>query len=534
MSRMWCHVAMILAAWGYLCGLSWENDGLWLQGDAPRHAINGLFWKDLLLSGSLNPRAYALSYYARYPAISPSLYPPAFYLLEALAFGLLGPSPFVAKGLVLGFALVAALYTMAWLRRWLSPAVGGIAALLLLSPGITTWAHAVMLNMPAMAIGLAALYHTRRALELPEGRSHWRHLYAAAALATISVLTYPTTGVIVFIGIAWAAARGRWRILMHRRTLSIALLCAALLAPFGYAFYHWAPEQLSQATPQVQRFVTLRYWMFYPARLPELLDPYLLALAGAGAVIGLAQRRWRSEMVVLLIWIGIGVAVLSTIWAKESRYLLLVLPALLCAAGLTVVTVSEWLAKAFPVLSCPDVAVLFVVALLLIELPVARARTIPSIHGFREVAEYIRHEAPSEAVLYDGQHNGVFTFYVRAGDPEFRQQVVRGDKLSRRTSKKEFDVDACEAMLAACGCRWLAIEIGQGSQGTAAKRTVRKAVGKSRFRLVRSFPITGDSSDVERVDVYQVLEPSLPVGEVPLSIDVPDSKEPETVEPIRR
>jgi hypothetical protein len=76
--------------------------------------------------------------------------------LEAALFGLLGPSAYLAKGLVLGFALMAGLYTLAWLRRWVAPVAGGAAVLLLLLPGLTTWAHAVMLNVPALALGLAA------------------------------------------------------------------------------------------------------------------------------------------------------------------------------------------------------------------------------------------------------------------------------------------------------------------------------------------------------------------------------------------
>jgi len=120
-NQTWCRaqILLLLIAWLYICWLHWDNDGLW-YGDAPRHAANGLFWKDYLLSLSLNPRNYALSYHARYPVIAPTTYPPAFYLLEAVVFGVFGPSPYIAKGLVLGFALIAGLYTTAWCHRWIS------------------------------------------------------------------------------------------------------------------------------------------------------------------------------------------------------------------------------------------------------------------------------------------------------------------------------------------------------------------------------------------------------------------------------
>ena len=494
--------------------------------------MNGLFWKDFLLSGSFDPRTYALSYYTRYPAISPNLYPPGFYLLEALGFGLFGPSPYVAKGLVLGFALMAGVYTMAWLRRWLTPAAGGAAALLLLLPGLTTWAHAIMLNVPSLAIGLAALYHMRRSLELAEGPLQARHLYATAALATLGILVYPITGLVLLIGLAWLAVLGRWKLLAQPRTLLVTLACAALLLPLACIIYRWAPWQLSQATPQVQRFTNPRYWTFYPARLTELIDAHLLLFSGLGVVVGLAQRRWRQEIVLVLVWIGVCYVVLSSIWAKDLRYLLLILPAVVYLTTLALYSVSEWVAKAIPAVSGRMLFLFSVAVLVLIEVQLARGRTVPSVSGFQEVAAFVEHVAPAGAVLYDGRHNGVFTFHIRAGDPEYRRQVVRGDRLFRTVSSRELDADEYEAILAGCGCRWLVIESGNGSEVTAGGRSLRQALGRSAFKRERSFPIAGPGA--RRVEVYEVLEPTRPFGEVMLTIDVPGAPGPETVEPIGR
>ncbi len=512
----------------------WDNDGLWYQGDAPRHAMNGLFWKDFLLSGSFDPRAYALSYYARYPAISPTLYPPGFYFLEALAFGLFGPSPYVAKGLVLSFALMSGLYTMAWLRRWLAPVAGGAAALLLLLPGLTTWAHAVMLNVPSLAIGLAALYHMRRALELPEGPRHARHLYAAAALATLGILIYPMTGLVLLVGLAWLAAMGRWKLLALPRTLLVAVACAALLLPLAYIIYRWAPWQMRQATLQVHKFSNPRYWTFYPARLTELVDAHLLILSGMGLIIGLAQRHWRRETYLALLWIGVCYVVLSSIWAKDSRYLLLVLPAVVYFAALALLSVSEWVAGVLPAVSRRMPFLLSLGVLLLVEVQLARGRTIPTVASFQEVAGFVAHVAPAGAVFYDGRHNGVFSFHVRAVDPEYRRQVLRSDRLFHTASDRELDADEYEAILAGCGCRWLVIESGDFSERTAEGRSLRQALGRSTFKHVRSFPIAGAGPGAQRVDIYTVLEPTQPFEEVPLTIDVPGAPGPETVEPIRR
>src|SRR5207237_9482802 len=128
----------------------------------------------------------SLSYYLRYPVITPTAYPPGFYLLEAAGFTLLGASPFVAKGLVLVFTLEAGFYLMAWLRRWISEDAGWGGAVLLLQPGVIAWSHAVMLNIPSMALSLAALYHARRWIEAPDSR----HLYATAGFIAIGIMTY--------------------------------------------------------------------------------------------------------------------------------------------------------------------------------------------------------------------------------------------------------------------------------------------------------------------------------------------------------
>src|SRR5262249_33215337 len=161
------------------------------------------------------------------------------------------------------------------------------------------WSHAVMLNVPALALGLAALYHARRGLESPPAPRYPGHLYAAAGLAVLGILTYPTTGVVVFVGLAWLAALGRWGLLAHSRAWLLALACAVLLMPWAYVVSHWAPRQLSWVVPPSQRFVSLWSWAFYVRHVTELIDPHLLALAAFGAVVGLARRQWRRETVLL-------------------------------------------------------------------------------------------------------------------------------------------------------------------------------------------------------------------------------------------
>ena len=59
----------------------------------------------------------------------------AVLLVEGLAFAAFGPSPYVAKSVVLVFAMVAGLYTMAWTRRWIGEPAGWAGAFLAFIPG---------------------------------------------------------------------------------------------------------------------------------------------------------------------------------------------------------------------------------------------------------------------------------------------------------------------------------------------------------------------------------------------------------------
>jgi hypothetical protein len=237
MNKKWVlylHLGIVFLAWMYLVQLHWSNDGLWMQGDSPRHATNGVFYKDFLFSGSLDPLHYTFRYYARYPAISPANYPPFFYLLEALVFGVLHPSPYLAKGLVLLLALFAALYLMAWIRRWISADAGWMACLLLLLPGFVLWSHAVMQNVPSTALSLAALFHSRRWIEESPGRGAAGQLYLAAAFATLATLTYFPAGIVFAVILAWLLVLRRWSLIMNRRTLFACLGSGILIAPWLY------------------------------------------------------------------------------------------------------------------------------------------------------------------------------------------------------------------------------------------------------------------------------------------------------------
>ncbi len=507
-SALW-QVLAVLLAWLYVAGLHLGNDGLWYQGDSPRHATNGLFWWDYLASFSVNPVEFALRYYARYPVINPIGYPPVFYLLEGAAFSLVDVSPFVAKGLVLAFALLAGLYLTAWLRRWVAEQAGWGGALLVLQPGTIVWANAVMLNVPSMALGLAALYHGRRWLEAPASP----HIYPAVLFAVLGILTYIPTGIVFFVFLAWVVAERRWRLLWNRRTVALAFISVLILLPWALVVIKWTPIYVGHVFPPMSSVSRVSQWTDYLRRLPNILSLSLLGLLVLSIVVGIYDRYWRREVKLILVWGIVSYVAISYMGAREPRYALLLAPP---AVGLCVIGLSSSVRWAAARLG-GDPSRWFLAgmaALLALHVATAPLVRMEVVDGFREVVAFFEKEAPDERIFYDGRYNGVFSFYMRAGDPDFRRGVVLGSKLlyatgimpeSFLTERVSSPAEVVEVLRKECGCRWVSLESREASDRIAAAKFLRQAVKGPEFQLVRSFSVVAPLET--RVDVYRFLPP---------------------------
>lgn len=530
--RTW-QLVCVLCVWLYLWSLQFDNDGLWFRGDAARHALNGFFWIDYLRDFTWQAKSYALSYYARYPAIDPASRPPLFYLLEGAAFALIGPSPYVAKGVVLCFSLVAALYLWAWLRRWVNEEAGWAAALFLLLPGISRWSHTVMLNVPALAFSIAALYHTRAWIDTP--KAFLRDFWPVPALTLCAILTYYTAGIVVFAIVGSVMVhRGLGRPGGSKKIFLLALALIGLL-PFAWLIVRWAPMHVSWVVPKPMNILRLSNWTFYPALVLHLCNLHLLVLALIGAVSGFRSRRWRLEVISFVVWIFSLYIPLSLFEAKDLRYALLLSAPLVGLGTLAVVQISTWLTDHIPQwrLTSKNTASAVFLALVLLQIYLAASYRVTSVSGYKEVAAFLSQVAPEEPVFYDGFYDGTFVFYTRAGDPELRRRVVLGNKLLYTSSifpgwKQQTFVqspeDVIEVLRERGGCRWLAIEMGRDTDSLDPMRYVRQAVKTPAFELVRSFPITAD--DTTHVEVYRFTLPIREVQEVELPFAVlgPDVK----------
>lgn len=525
-------MALLIGVWLFVCGLHWQNDGLWMT-DATRHAANGLFWKDFLAECPADPKSYALSYYARYPVINPTAYPPLFYLLEAATFLLFGAAPQVAKSLVLGSSLVTGLLTMVWIRRYVSAEAGWVGGIVMLTPEMVKWSHAVMLNVPGLAFGVAALYYARRWLDDSSRPGRFPLIAPAIALCLAAFLTYYTAGVVIPVMIAWLLAlRGR-EFLRNRWSQSLLLAGAGLLGVVTLLSLRWAPAYVTLLIPQREKITSLQNWTYYARLIPGQFGLILPALALLGLACGMALRRWRTEAALMAIWVAVAYLIFSIIRARESRYILTIGPPLVILASIALVAASGALARGASGRRGARAGLATVISALgLVSVQAAQASrvTVPSVSGIKGLVAFLEDVAPGEPYFYEGNYDGIFAYYVRAGDPDFRSRVVTGKKLlyaSAQTPRwrlRQYVTtprEVVERLRERGGCRWLAVEFDPCEASVAATDLLREALTGADFEFIRSFPIAGRGANIlgegpHSVDVYRLLGPIRPVEEVDL------------------
>lgn len=510
-----CQMTAVAVAFFIVASRHWHNDGLWF-GDAPQHAINGLFWWDLLTTVPGDPVEFALRYYARYPVLNPVKYPPLFYLLEGGGFAMFGASPHVAKAIVLLFAIAAGFYTMAWARRWIGPMAGWSGAFLAFVPGVVVLSNAVMLNVPALALGLAALYHLRLALET----SATRQFVITTALLGALLMTYYQGAVVVCICAAWVLLR--WQHLrLTRGTFWVAVAILAALVPVAASIL-LGPVHAARHLPSLASLSRVSTWTFYWKELPGVAGVTALALGSAGLLAGVLVRPWRREAFYVIAWIAVLIACVSPLPARDARYILLVAPAFVLGAAIGVAALNEL----FPV-RAPAAHALALVGLMTIGMWSAARVEVPDVRGVREAADYLKEHGPRDAVLYDGGSEGLFGFYLRAADPGFERRMVRGDKLvyeqgpttsfsSWFTKSNASSTDEVVALVRErCGCQWVAMEVGRRPPSNQGRALLWETLKRPEFELVASFDVEGKEN--RRVELFRLTTPVQPAQTVDLS-----------------
>jgi hypothetical protein len=463
-------------------------DGLW-HPDAPSHALNGVFYMDMIEEGGfLHPMTYAERYYVQYPALTIGMYPPIFYTIEAFVFKVFGISALAARFAVLSFTLLGVnmffLLCRMWFPLWLS-VVGGI--LYLLQPVTLFGQKNVMVEMPALAMSIVAIYFLCVATERG---TRWAYFWAPL-FAALAFLTKQNTIFLIPIWCVWIIADRKWKLAKSRHFLTGIFVGVVVLIP-------WVIVNLTVTRSYVEAFAFQEYhlWsncLYYLRHCSDIVS-YPVVLLSVVSVILWPKLRQYSGYKFALLW-GLSVLLsVSVMEFTEPRYAMFLVPAMIILSVYLVRFVTEtfWV-----LLSRRSVYPVLLAALICLHLDPDRVWSSRDIQGFQQVANFVERDQHCVSVLYDGYFDEDFIFHMRALDKDRRVFVFRASKLVFSTmmivelAYNELITQPSEflGVLDRYSIKYL-VQEERDLMNTPANRRLRQWIKRPEFRLVKKYSIT--------------------------------------------
>ncbi len=485
-------LALFFALWA-LRGVTADNV---VDTDAARHAMNGVFIRDMIASGSFrHPINYARFYYSHWPALSMPYHPPMFPLVEGLGFLLFGVHLLTTR------VLIAAGVAGCVLLLWRIIRLAGGSEVLAFCSVVTFFSLAevqgvagdVMLEIPAFVFTLAAIYFLR---DLDSGFPLKRAV-PFAILAGCALWTKQTTvflGMVPFLFVLFAR---RWRILLRPGIwVASALIAASVisLSLLSLPFHGAGVDQVTR--PQWFFALLFRNLGYYVHALRKLMGWPLEACVGLSLAASLVFLKPRMRL--FTAWAISAFIILLLIGPIDPRYLFFCLPALfVCAYAILEALGVRFLGPLHGRWAPLVFALFFMVGG--IGVPATFMR------GPSEVASLLVNGAP-QRILYCGSTDGNFVFSARTRDPNFNTVVIAGDKLPAET----FTPENLDKFVAQYKVRYVVVE--RTNRVQAADSLIDKPASSMTF--LQDVPLSSSSPRWQgKLRIYRVRQfGSAPAG----------------------
>jgi 4-amino-4-deoxy-L-arabinose transferase-like glycosyltransferase len=394
--------------------------------DAPRHALNGAFVKDMIAAAPWHdPKSWAINYYLQYPALTILFYPPLFYCFEAIGYAIFGVSHLVAQATVGLFTLLLGAATY-HITRFNFPRWSALGATLLVIGGPETafWARQVMLDVPAYAILVTGtFFYVRyvRAARPPD-------LYIAVIVILAAVYVKITA---VFIAPVFAVSLVMTKgpgVLRDKHVIWAAILGVLGLIPAVLMTLKFGMINVGSVVGRSIDLprTSITAWLVYAEAIPQYLGYIATGVAICGFILVLWRRPapldpWFAWL--LVGWIVFGYLFFSTIGVREPRHgMMLAFPLIIFIVLVVHRTLPQGAAQA----TIASLGIATFMYSLIFYPP-------PRIEGYASVADYVALYAPKNAiVLFSGYRDGNFIFNLRTHEERRDIWTIRADKLLLR------------------------------------------------------------------------------------------------------
>ena len=400
-----------------------SNDEPFFNNDETRHVMTGVFVRDFLADAQWrDPIGYAVRYYLQYPALGLLVWPPLFYILEGVAMLAFGISMWVPRCLVAIAAAVACVYLFRLVSASNSASVAALAAALFgFSPQVFVHSHYVMLEVPALSLALAALFHFNRYLDQARRRDIWIASLAAPQQSSRAT-RQPSSCRCSSCSWRFAALGGcslAGRSGSPRRWRPCSSFRLSLWLPSSTA--RFKPEMVAggSAAPASSRLPIVDRLAFYPMHAPGQVG-WAVCIAAMVGLLAAARTR-ATRMAPFGALLVVTYVVFTAIAEVDARHTIWWTPALAVLAAEGVVCAGRIRRMAGVVSGAVVVGVTIWSA--------AQVRAA-FVEGYADAAGYVVAETTaSRFCLFDAWLNGDFIYQVRRLDPARRLWVLRGDKL---------------------------------------------------------------------------------------------------------
>jgi hypothetical protein len=481
------HFIVSLVALSIFFANIWHS-GLWYP-DAPSHALNGVFYKDMIEQGGvLHPTSYAERYYVQYPSLTIGVHPPVFYTIEALFFKIFGVSPLVAKLTVLLFTILGVNIFFLLSRVWLPLGLSVVGSILyLLQPATLFVQNNVMLEMPALAMSIMAVY----CLYIGTERGKPWALFLAPLCAAVAFLTKQNTIFLLPIWFVWITLGRKWNLIKSGYFILGVLIGTIILIP-------WVIVNLSIGKSYMVNAAFDKYhiWsncLYYLRHFSDIVS-YPVILMSILSVILFVKLKEHNGYKFVLLWGCSVLLFLLLIKLREPRFATFLVPTLIL---LSMQVIWFFRAKVTSFVQHRSLCPVLMIALICLHLNPQRVMGGRDIQGFHQAADFVTRDLDCVSVLYDGYFNSNFIFHMRARDKDRRIFVFRASKVIYSTmlnaelgyNELIHEISDFYDILNGYSIKYV-IQEQKNLLNTQANKRLRQWIQGPEFKLVGRYPTT--------------------------------------------
>ena len=469
-------------------GLFINGDFFW--SDESRHAMDGVYFLDLIKDMPVfHLYQYTKQYYAKYPALGLTWYPPFFAMVEAIFYAIFGISTFAARFTVIFFALLGVFIWYVWIREIYNQEIAFYSGLLFVTtPLVVYWSHAVMLEIPTLAMIILSFYCFYKYFELDEKK----YAYYLALSLSGALLTKQTAAFIIPLFFSYILIRKKHKKLIKKECIISYIILAIFIIPltiFTLKFGTLGLRVTLGDLKEVSKGTTLEQWSYYLRLLPNIFSWPILLLSLP--IIPFIIKEKDKNGLLFLLWIFWWYVCFSYIFGYQGSfskygnyYGIYVVPPF-CL--LTVLTLNKLRDK----LKFPPTLILIIISIYQIILSFnIKTPYIPNI--YEEAAKFVAQNPKGTTTLVSAYYDGNFIFHVRRHDPKRRMIILRADKtLVSLAVFKRFGVyshvhneNDIYNMLQDYGTGYIVVE-DKDLVGIKAFKMLRKILNSKNFTLIR-------------------------------------------------